>query len=127
MNLFKLGFANVRKNKGSFLMFFLMVMLSALVLSCSLSLMVGSSDFYERKVERLNAPHYTNFVSTALLSEELLEYAQGYEGTSSVSVMDTLFCEGNWHAKKLGDGTLSRAVFFCGNQKPPTLFTSLRL
>ena len=109
MNIFKIAFANIRKRKGAGIAFLVMVFLAGLMLSMSLSLMIGSSNFYENKVNELNAPHYSSFIAENVYDPAFKTFAENYPGHSVSSELDSLFNTGTWQMKS---GTSSVTLLF---------------
>ncbi len=90
MSIFKLAFSNMRKRKGAAVTFLIMTLLAGLMLSVSLSLMIDGANFYETKVNELNAPHYRNDISLSYYKDEFLAYADGDGRVTETSVVDAL-------------------------------------
>ena len=100
MNIFKMALANIRKRKGANLTFCAMMILSTIVLCCSLALMAGSSGFYEKKVNELNAPHYATFIHSAVFGvQDFTGHAESYQETVATHVYDTVIINGKWQMK----------------------------
>lgn len=107
MNIFKIVFSNIRKRKGAAITFFIMVILSALMLSISLSLIIGGSNFFENKTEEFNTPHYSNYIVTNSYQDDFMTFAENYEGVTDVSLLDALICTGSWDMKSgTSNGTI---------------------
>lgn len=99
MNILKIVFANIRKRKGSSITFLVMVILSSFMLFISLSLMVGSRDFYDKKVEELQSPHYSNYMVKNSYKDDFRSYSENYDGVTDVCVLNALICTGSWNMK----------------------------
>lgn len=107
MNIFKIVFSNIRKRKGAGITFLIMVILSALMLSISLSLITGGSGFFNKKVEEFNGPHYSNFIVAKSYQDDFMSFVQNYDGVTDVSLLDALICTGAWNMKSgASDGTI---------------------
>lgn len=112
MNKFKIAFANMRKRKGASITFLVMVLISALMLSISLSLMIGVSSFYDKKAEELNAPHFTDYVyidSYEKYEGKINELIDSNTGITDVYVLDTILAITDW---KLESSTLTKTTYF---------------
>ena len=99
MNIFKIAFANIRKRKGAGISFLVMVIFAGLMLSMSLSLMIGGQGFYGNKVDELNAPHYTSFIIESEYKPEFKTFAESYPGYKVGNELETLFGTGTWKMK----------------------------
>lgn len=99
MNIFKIVFSNIRKRKGASVTFLIMVILSALMLSISLSLIIGGSSFFDKKAEEFNSPHYSNYIVTNSYQDDFMTFAQNYDGVTDVCLLDALICTGSWNMK----------------------------
>ena len=119
MNIFKIAFANIRKRKGASITFFSLVVLSALMLSISLSLIFGTADFYDKKSDELNAPHYTASIAEFAYKSEFLTYAENYSGVAeyngkkAVTATDTLLGVGVW---KTANDSIAGTTSFLNEQ-----------
>lgn len=109
MNIFKIAHANIKKRKGSSIAFLVMVFLAGIMLSMSLSLMMGSTNFFENKVNELNAPHYSSFIVEGKYDPAFKTFAEGYAGHSASSELDALFGTGSWQMKS---GTVTHSLLF---------------
>ena len=99
MNILKIISSNIRKRRGAGITFLVMVLLSALMLSISLSLIIGSNNFFEKKTDEFNSPHYSNFIVTDSYKDDFTAFAENYDGVKDVCVLDTLFGMGTWKMK----------------------------
>ena len=109
MSVFKIAMANIKKRKGAGIAFLIVVMLSALMLSISLSLIIGGGDFYDKKAEEFNSPHYSDFIISSSYKDSFRDFAENYEGVTEVSLFDVLFCSGG--SIQLKSGTVSFSLF----------------
>jgi len=113
MSILKIALANIRRRKGAAFTFLGMVFLASLMLCVSLALVTGTSNFYEKKVDELNAPHYTNLIRTDKYKPEFFEFAEKHAVLASE--VETLLTFGDWHMK--GGGTKSGfTVIFIGEK-----------
>jgi len=96
MNKFKIAFANIKKRKGSAITFMVMVLISALMLSISVALLMGINDFYDKKLDELNAPHFNCFIYEGSYKNEYTDFAKNYESQTNTYLMDGLYVIGNW-------------------------------
>lgn len=107
MNIFKIVFSNIKKRKGASITFLIMVILSAFMLSISLSLIIGGNSFFEKKSEEFNSPHYSNNIVTSSYQDNFWTFAKNYDGATDVSLLDVLICPGAWNMKS---GTFDTTV-----------------
>ncbi|MCL1901243.1 MAG: ABC transporter permease, partial [Firmicutes bacterium] len=105
MNTFKIAFANIKKRKGSAITFLVMVLISALMLSLSLALLLGMSDFYDKKIDELNAPHMSYFIHEESYKNEYTDFANNYDDKTDVYVMTGLFVAGDWTYESTKEST----------------------
>ena len=113
MNVFKLALANMRKRKGASITFLVMVFLSALMLTTALSLVTGISNFFERKVDELNAPHFTAIIRSESYRPEFYDWAVAHQNTTDVAAVDSRIGIGMWQTSS---GVLNITVAFIGYQ-----------
>ena len=99
MNIFKIVFSNIKKRKGASVTFLIMVILAALMLSVSLTLIVVGNNFYDKKSLEFNSPNYSNFIIENSYKDEFMTFAEDYEDTADISLTDTLFGTGAWEMK----------------------------
>jgi len=86
-----------------------MIFISVLTLSTSLSLIIGSSDFFYTKTQELNSPHYANFIYANRYKDDFLKFAAQYPGTVAGNVQSVLLAEGIWVSES--STTTSRTLF----------------
>lgn len=99
MGIFKLAWASFKRKKSSGIVFLVMCTIAALILSTALSLMIGTKGFYDKKVNELNAPHFSSFFYETAYQQAHLDFAKEYNGVTEISTFDALFCIGNWQMK----------------------------
>ncbi len=112
MNILKLVFSNIRKRKGANITFLAMILLAALMLSISLSLIIGGANFYDKKVDELNAPHFSSFIVGSSYRDDndisFEKFARNYKGVTDVFVSDAIVTTGAWGKKS---GSKTKTIF----------------
>jgi len=98
MNVFRIILANLKKRKGATITFFVLIVLAAQIFSMSLALIVGLQNFYDKKVDELNAPHFSAHIIESVFREEFKEFAKDYKGVTDISDKSSLFTFSSWQA-----------------------------
>lgn len=129
MGIIKLIFANLRKRKGANITFLVMIVLASLMLSISLALMIGGADFYEKKVDELNTPHFSSFIVASSYRDDdnvsFERYARNYDGVTNVFVSDTIVATGSWE-KKTGNKN-NKTIFFFNEESISSSFQKITI
>lgn len=99
MGVFKLAFASFKRKKSSGIVFLVMCAIAALILSTGLSLITGTKGFYDKKIDELNAPHFSSFFFEAAYQQTYFDFAKEYNVTTEISAFNSLFCIGTWQMK----------------------------
>ena len=76
--------ANLRRGRSQALILLVFTIIAALLLNLSLLLMLRFGDFFDRRSEILNAPHYVLLEEERFFSQAQMEYLERYPGVTEV-------------------------------------------
>jgi putative ABC transport system permease protein len=82
--------ANLRRGKSQALSLLAFVLIAALLLNIGLLLMLRFGDYYDKRAEELNAPHYVLVEDRQLYTQAQVDYLKNYRGVTQVETEEAL-------------------------------------
>lgn len=108
--------SSIKKNKSQFISFFILTMISALLMNLGISIYSDCLDNFDRKARELNAEDGIVTVQDRGFKKEMVDYLKDNDQVKNYDVHNILLADSTFHYNN-GDVT-SRTVFF--NQANPT-------
>ncbi len=100
-----LALANIRKAKSQTVSFFLIIVITSLLLNLGLVTLLNYGDNFDNKYKELNSAHVWYAMNSLSFKNEYLDYAKNIKGVTDVEKRDVLFFRGN---STFGDSDLER-------------------
>lgn len=121
--IIKLAQANIRKSKGQAVSLLVFVLIAVFLLNIGLVLFLKTGEFFDEKVEILNAPHTVIIQSEAITTDEQKTYLENYSGSTDVEVQNVLATQGDYYLN--GSKSTGILIFAKGSDaqkmNPPSL------
>lgn len=101
MKLLKIAFSNIRKRKSSAITLFVITVVSALVLSISLSIIFNIGSFYDNKRKELNTPDFSIVILGDQWQDSMIDYVKNYDGVTETDITQSYMGEIKYESGKL--------------------------